>query len=168
VFLLREVFDYEYAEIAAMLGKTEANCRQILRRARQHIDERERRFKVDLATQEQILQQFLAVAATGDINGLMALFSEDIVAYGDGGGKAYAAPRPIAGSAQVARFMIGLAKQFQKAENMTMTMRQVNGQIGLFLSQDNHLITVMTFNFDGENRLCNIYSMVNPDKLQGK
>src|SRR5882672_11907640 len=111
VFLLREVFDYEYSEIAQTVGKDEANCRQILRRARQHMAESRPRFKASPAQREQLLANFLQATDTGDLASLVALLSRDAVLHSDGGGKAPAIPNLIYGPDNVARAIIGSLKK---------------------------------------------------------
>src|SRR5262249_47718925 len=97
VFLLREIFEYTHAEIARMLEVTEANCRQLLRRAREHIQLARRRFKASETEHRQMLEHFQEAAATGDIDRLLSLLSLDVVLHSDGGGRARALPVPIYG-----------------------------------------------------------------------
>ncbi|MCA1558164.1 MAG: RNA polymerase sigma-70 factor, partial [Acidobacteria bacterium] len=111
VFLLREVFDYEYEEIARMVGKTEANCRQMVSRARQHIRERRSRFDVSEEIRERLTGQFIKACASGDLQALMSLLSEDVTLLSDGGGRVTAARKPITGVDHVARFLTGLVKK---------------------------------------------------------
>ena len=112
VFLLREVFDYGYGEIAALVEKSEAACRQLFRRARQHVDARKPRFTASPAQHEAMLHQFLAAATAGELEPLEQLLAEEVVVWGDGGGNVRgAATRPVQGRSAVARLLLGLARR---------------------------------------------------------
>jgi RNA polymerase sigma-70 factor (ECF subfamily) len=111
VFLLREVFEYEYSEIAAILGQNEANCLQILRRARQHVDAARPRFKASAKEQNELLQRFLEAATQGDMDGLVALLASDVVLRADGGGRALAVPKPVRGARNVARAILATVQK---------------------------------------------------------
>ena len=107
VFLLREVFAYEYAEIAAIVGKEEAACRQLFSRAKKHIAAHRPRFQPDRAAHRQLLDRFLRAVSGGDMAGLIGLLAEDVTMWADGGGKARgAATRPLHGREAVARFVL--------------------------------------------------------------
>ncbi len=115
VFLLREVFEYEYSEIAAVLDQTEANCRQIFSRARQHVNALRPRFKVSAQKQSELLDRFLEAIGSGEMDGLVALLASDVVLQSDGGGKAIAVPNVVHGAANVARgILVGLRKVVPK------------------------------------------------------
>src|SRR5262249_28039857 len=102
VFLLREVFDYEYSEIARVVGRNEPDCRQILRRARQHVTQMRPRFDASRKQHENLLLKFRQATTSGDLDGLLALLSKDVRIYSDGGGKAPALPKVIYGRDNVA------------------------------------------------------------------
>src|SRR5436190_8986276 len=108
VFLLREVFGYGYDEIAEVVGKSEDNTRQLAVRARRHIEERKPRFEADRKRRDELAQQFFAAAEEGDTEGLMKLLVDDVVFYGDGGGKAPAISRPLFGRQPVLKFVSNL------------------------------------------------------------
>ena len=108
VFLLHEVFGYDYREIAEITGKSEANCRQILTRARRHIDEGKPRFEASRQQREEVARRFFDAAERRRLGRPAQLLAPDVTMVGDGGGKAWAAARPIHGAQQVARFMLGL------------------------------------------------------------
>ena len=110
VFLLHEVFDYDYGEISNVLGKTEVNCRQILTRARQRISASRPRFESSPQQEQRLMDQFRRVSLDGDLQGLIALLADDITLYSDGGGKVAAALRPIHGADRVARFIQGAVR----------------------------------------------------------
>jgi RNA polymerase sigma-70 factor, ECF subfamily len=163
VFLLREVFEYEYSEIAAVLGQSEVNCRQILRRARQHVSAMRPRFKVSSKKQNDLLQRFLEAMGTGDMEGLVALLSSDVVLHSDGGGKAIAVPNLIHGADNVARGMLG---GFRKLLPKTLVRRlaRINGEPGVVSYLDGKPYSVFTLDaVDGRVRA--IYILTNPEKL---
>jgi RNA polymerase sigma-70 factor, ECF subfamily len=163
VFLLREVFDYEYAEVARMLGQSEANCRQILRRAKQHVTEERPRFDVSPQEQQRLLQEFLEATSLGDMQGLLALLSKDVVLYTDGGGKATAVPNPVYGPDRVARFFLG-AREKLIPKDVVRRFADVNGQPGIIAYHRGQVFGVFTMDVV-EGRIRNIYIVSNPDKL---
>ena len=107
VFLLREVFEYDYDEIASVVGKNEENCRQIAVRARRQVQAGRPRFEASKAERDELGRRFFAAAAEGDVEGLVSMLAADVVAYADGGGKAFAFPRPVHGREKVARLLPG-------------------------------------------------------------
>src|SRR3954467_3330882 len=107
-YLLREVFSYGYAEIAGIIEQTEVSSRQLVSRARKHLEASRPRFDADEAARGALLERFLAAAEDGDLEGLEALLAEDAVLYADGGGKVLASPEPLYGAALIARFMAGV------------------------------------------------------------
>jgi len=164
VFLLREVFDYGYAEVAGMLGQNEANCRQILRRAKQHVTKDRPRFDVSPQEQQKLLQQFLEAASHGDMQGLLALLSKDAVLYTDGGGKATAVPNPVYGAERVARFFFG-AREKLMPRDVVRRVVEINGQPGIVVYHQGQVFGVLTMDV-AEGHIRNIYIVRNPDKLQ--
>lgn len=163
VFLLREVFDFEYRQIARIVEKSETNCRQIASRARRHVRANRPRFDTSPQEQQQILFTFTQALADGDLSGLMALLAEDAVQYSDGGGQVAAARRPIIGADKVARFWLGLTRQ--APEDATVQFTQANGQPALFLIVNGRSYAVVVFDVQN-GRIQNIYTVVNPQKLQ--
>jgi RNA polymerase sigma-70 factor (ECF subfamily) len=164
VFLLREVFDYEYAEIADIVGKEEATCRQMLSRARKHISEHRPRFKPTPEAHERILNQFIQTVSTGDLDGLMQLLSEDVTLWADGGGKARGAVlHPLHGRQTVARFMIASTRL--APENSLMELAEVNGELALIVRADKKPFIVLSIVVDQE-RVTEIRAIGNPDKLK--
>src|ERR687893_1740477 len=129
VFLLREIFDYEYAEISRLVGKSEANCRQIARRARESVAARRPRFESSPEQEESLTASFLEACLAGDMDGLLALLSEDVTLYSDGGGKTRAALNPIRGPEKVARFLAGILDKVPPGFAVRRT--RVNGGSGL-------------------------------------
>jgi len=164
VFLLREVFGYDYAEVAQIVGKSEQNCRQIFARARQHIGDRRPRFESSRAQGEELARRFFAAAAGGEMDALLALLAPDVVFVGDGGGKALAVREPVHGRVRVARFVAGL---FRRGVQLDAELRPalVNGQPGgLALGPDGRVISVFTLDI-ADGAVQAIRSVVNPDKL---
>ena len=121
VFLLREVFDYSYDEIAGIVEKSEDNCRQIFARAKRHIDAGKRRFEPSPAKRDEIAELFFAACQRGELEGLIQLLAADAAFSGDGGGKAVAVTRPVVGGDRVARFLLGI---FGKNEAANETYRR--------------------------------------------
>jgi RNA polymerase sigma-70 factor (ECF subfamily) len=164
VFLLHEVFGYDYRQIAEITGKSEPNCRQIFARARQHVDEGKPRFESSREQREEVARRFFAAAQGGDLGGLLELLAPDVVTVGDGGGKAWAAARPVHGAEQVARFMLGLARRAPKM-GIRFEPAWVNGQPGA-ITYDAMDRIVNVFALDIADGLVQaIRSVVNPDKL---
>lgn len=162
VFLLREVFEYEYEEVAGITHLTEVNCRQILRRARQHITEGRPRFDPSPEKQNELLTEFLGATVNGDMNRLIALLAKDVVLYTDGGGKMTAVPQPIYGPINVARLLSMALKKF--AQNVVIRRAQINGQPGL-LGYINGIAETAVIVDVAEDRIQNVYIVRNPDKL---
>src|SRR5919202_1916010 len=127
VFLLREVFDYDYDEIAAIVEKSEANCRQILSRARKHIQADKPRFEVSGARQAQLAASFLAAVQEGEVERLVEYLAEDVVFYGDGGGKGRGLPKPVLGANRVARLLVGFFEGYRSID-ARMQPVQINSQ----------------------------------------
>ena len=163
VFLLREVFEYEYAELAAMLEQSESNCRQILRRARQHLKEARPRFEPSSRQREELFQGFLQASAHGDVDGLLALFAKDIVVYADGGGKSRAVPKPVFGAWNAIRFMFGARKKFLP-KDLVRRVAEINGAPGLVTYHHGQPYSALSFDI-AEGRIRTIYIVSNPDKL---
>jgi len=163
VFLLREVFDYEYSEIARTLGQNEVNCRQILRRARQHVAEIRPRFKATPQQREQLLQQFLDATSNGDLGQLVALLSSEVVLHTDGGGKAAAVPNLVCGPDNVARAVLGGLRKLVP-QNLVRRMAQINGEPGVVSYVNGRPYSVFTMDI-ADGRVRNIYIVTNPDKL---
>jgi RNA polymerase sigma-70 factor (TIGR02957 family) len=165
VFLLREVFGYGYPEIAEVTGKSEANCRQIFVRARQHIDEGRPRFDASREQRDEVARRFFDAAAGGDLNALLELLAPDVVTVGDGGGKGRALGKPLHGPERVARFMLGLFRRAQK-EGIYGVPALVNGQPGaVAYDAEGRVAAVFTLDI-ADGMVQAIRSVVNPDKLQ--
>jgi RNA polymerase sigma-70 factor (ECF subfamily) len=164
-FLLHEVFEYEHCEVAEILGKSDAACRQLLRRARQRITSDRPRFETSPAQHQKLLQEFLAASASRDLAELIALLSEDVALYSDGGGRASAALNPIYGRDHVSRFLFGAIQKTVPA-NVVTRLEKINGQPSVIYSPpDGRAGCVLTFDI-ANGHIQNIYVVTNPDKLR--
>ena len=163
VLILREVFEYEYEDIAVITHLTEANCRQILRRAKQHVIEHQPRFDPSPEHRDEMLEKFLAATVAGDMTGLIGLLAEDIVLYTDGGGKATALPQPIYGAENVARLLVMVFRKFAP-EDAVISRVMMNGQPGILGYEDGIAQTALILNV-AEGCIQNIYIVRNPEKL---
>jgi RNA polymerase sigma-70 factor (ECF subfamily) len=163
VFLLREIFEYEYSEIATALGQSEVNCRQILRRARQHVAAVRPRFKTSQSKKREMLEGFLEATGTGDMEALVAMLSRDVVLHSDGGSKGLAVPNLIEGVDNVARGMLGSLQKLVPKDLVT-RVEQINGEPGVISYRNGKPYSVLTFSIDGD-RIRAIYVLTNPDKL---
>jgi RNA polymerase sigma-70 factor (ECF subfamily) len=166
VFLLREVFDYDYAEIAEVVGKSEENCRQILARARRQVQAGRPRFEASRARREELARRFFAAASEGDMEGLMELLAADVVAYGDGGGKAPAFPRPVHGRDRVARVLLGGVARGERLGVASMRRAEINGQPGA-LFFDGAGVAVVAVALDiADGQIQGLRAISNPEKLR--
>lgn len=163
VFLLREVFDYDYASIARIIQKTESNCRKIAQRAREIVRDREPRFEPDKSEQEQLLKSMMQAIQQGEIDQLEQLLAKEAILYSDGGGKVTAARKPILGAGNIASFMLGLTKQ--APGNMRAEFDTVNGRPGVIVYYGDRLQSVWSFYIDG-GKVKEMYVVLNPEKLQ--
>ncbi|HEX6673683.1 MAG TPA: RNA polymerase sigma-70 factor [Actinomycetes bacterium] len=165
VFLLREVFGYDYDEIARVVGKREDNARQIAVRARRHVEAGRPRFETSRRQREELSRRFLAAVEEGDTDGLVGMLAADAVMYGDGGGKAPAVSQPIHGAVQVARFLLGLARLAERG-GVRMRPAEVNGQPGaIAYDPEGNLISVLALDI-ADGLVQTVHSIVNPDKLR--
>ena len=164
VFLLREVFDYGYDEIARTIGKSEQNCRQLAARARKQIEARRPRFEASRERKEELARRFFAAADRGDTDGLVAMLAVDVVSYGDGGGRAFAFPRPVYGRESVARLLAGLRERVVSA-GVRWRQAEINGQPGaLFFDLEDRILFVVSLDI-AEDQIQTIRAVSNPEKL---
>jgi len=162
VFLLREVFEYDYAEIARIVDRKEAACRQLFSRARKHIADHRPRFEPSPEAHEKIVAEFLQTVEAGDMDGLMTVLAEDVTWWSDGGGKVRSATRPIHGREAVLKFIAGLRRQ--APPNTTSEPIEINGQAAILLRIAGEVYGVFTFETDGQ-RITAVRAVTNPDKL---
>jgi RNA polymerase sigma-70 factor (ECF subfamily) len=165
VFLLHDVFGYGYDEVAAIVDKCEANCRQLALRARRHIESEKPRFDASRKQRNELAARFRAAVTDGDLDSLVELLAADAVVYGDGGGKAPQWAAPIVGAERVAHLLAGIGRQL-RALGVTIQARLVNGQPGaVFLDRQGRLTNVWSLDIvDGAVQT--VRSVINPDKLQ--
>ncbi|MGH3342586.1 MAG: RNA polymerase sigma-70 factor [Carbonactinosporaceae bacterium] len=164
VFLLREVFGYGYDRIASVVERSEPNCRQIFGRARARIEERRPRFEVSRVRRDELARRFFVACETGDISALEQLLADDVVFYGDGGGKAPAVRRPVEGRLQVARLVRGVVRRVI-ALGLRIEPAEVNGQPGARIVQpDGQVFSVVALDI-AEGRVQALRNVLNPDKL---
>jgi len=164
VFLLREVFDYPYDEIAQTIGKTEDNTRQLAVRARKHVEERRPRFEADKKARDELAGRFWAAAEDGDTEGLVKLLADDVVFYGDGGGKGPAIAKPLYGRERVLKFVFGLMRLVGRM-GVTFEPSQVNGEPGVIArAPDGSIVSVLSMSI-ADGQVISLRSVVNPDKL---
>ena len=165
VLLLHDVFDYDYAQIAEVIGKSEDNARQLAARARHHVQERRPRYQVARERHDELVRRFFAAAESGDLAGLEAMLARDVTMTGDGGGKVPALGRTVSGSARVAKTLINGTRAFGRIAGLTARPAEVNGGPGmLYLDPDENVIGVLALDVvDGE--ITSVDAVVNPDKL---
>ncbi len=163
VFLLREVFDYPYEEIATVVGQSATTCRQILTRARRHVSEARRCAPVSPQHRVALVERFVEASAGGDLRRLVALLAEDVVLYADGGGKAAAIPRPVRGAERVSRLLANAVRKFIP-EDVERRVLEVNGAPAIVTFRHGAPLSVVSLDVDGD-RITAIYIVSNPDKL---
>jgi RNA polymerase sigma-70 factor (ECF subfamily) len=163
--LLHDVFGYGYREIAEIIGKSEANVRQLATRARHHVEERRPRFQTSREQHEVLTQRFLAAAQHGDLASLEALLADDVVLTGDGGGKVPALARSLDGRTRVARMLLSWMRNVSRVPDLKLRPTEVNGGPGVMVRDgQQRLIAVWSLEISG-GEISSISSVVNPDKL---
>lgn len=174
VFLLREVFSYDYSEISDIINKSEENCRQIFKRAKQHLHGEEKRYAIDMQAHENMLNQFVDACTSGNIEQLISLLKDDIAIHGDTGGyiieakgeKIKATSHPPKGKVNIAKFLIGIAKKFARMfPESTNEVKILNGSPAIIFYNNNAPMAILILEMSG-NLIGNIYSYGNPEKLK--
>jgi RNA polymerase sigma-70 factor, ECF subfamily len=169
VFVLHEVFGFTHPEIAAAIGRTGTSVRQLMHRAREHVQARRPRFDVDAGQQREVTERFLAAAAGGDIDQLMMVLAPDVTLIADGGGRAKAPLRPITGATKVARFVAAVSRRpygGADVSDMVVETAEINGGPGTVITAGGKPIAALTTVITG-GRISAIHVIANPDKLQG-
>jgi len=165
VLLLHDVFDYDHAQIAQIIGKSQDNVRQLATRARRHVEQRQPRFQTTREQRDDLAQRFFQAAEQGDLAGLEALLAHDVELTGDGGGKVPALARTLRGRSRVARTLIDWARLGARAPGASLRLVEVNGGPGaLYLDAQQRLIAVVALEIAG-GQITSISAIVNPDKL---
>lgn len=165
VLLLHDVFDYGYPEVAEIIGKSEDNVRQLVSRARRHVQQRRPRFQTTREQRDELTRRFFAAAEQGDLAGLEALLAHDVKLTGDGGGKVPALARVLRGRSRVARTLINWLRAAARVPGVSMRSVEVNGGPGAFiLDGENRLISVWALDI-ADGQITTIRSIVNPDKM---
>jgi RNA polymerase sigma-70 factor (ECF subfamily) len=174
IFLLKEIFSYDYEELAELFGKTTDNCRQLLKRAKESLGKDNRRFKVDMKVHERILHNFLEAVAAGGMDDLIDLLKDDIRMFADGGGTTFvlqdqrltAFPKPIEGRGNVIRILLNLIPKFrQSVPDYRQETTLVNGLPALIAYSGDTPVSLVALETDGQ-QIRNIYVQTNPDKLK--
>lgn len=161
-FLMHDVFDCGYAEVAVALGKSEAACRQLVHRARQRVRDDKPRFEVTGAAHRRLVEQYVKAVQERDADRIARLLAQDAVFVSDGGGKAWAALRPVVGADRIARMEVGVLAKLP--HGFTLELADVNGQPGAIGRVDGQLHAVTSFVTDGV-RILSVMRVLNPDKL---
>ena len=163
-FLLHDVFDCAYPEIAHILGKSESACRQIVHRARERARRNHPRFRVDEEDHRRLIEKFMEAASASDEATLLSLFAEDATLTSDGGGVVHAARKIVRGRGLIARLFLTLTRR--RGERLTQTILPINGEPGLVTFIDGVPFSATSFETDGRSILA-LYSILNPEKLKG-
>jgi RNA polymerase sigma-70 factor, ECF subfamily len=165
VFLLHDVFDYGYDEVARIVGKSEANCRQLAVRARRHVEQERPRFEASRRRRDELAARFFEAVGDGDIDGLVELLADDVVIHGDSGGTSPSWATPIVGRDRVGRLLAGSGRQAREL-GVRVRRTEINGQPGaLFFDPSGRLLSVMTVDV-ADGLVQAVRSVVNPDKLR--
>ncbi|MFP3462954.1 RNA polymerase sigma-70 factor [Arthrobacter globiformis] len=162
VFVLREVFDFPYSEIAEATGKSPAAVRQLASRAKAHVQARQPRFEVDAQRQKAVTDRFIAATLGGDVQALMDVLAPGAVLLSDGGGKVSAARRPVVGADHVARFLLGIAKKH--IPDMRVEMSSLNGMPAILIYSGDGIDLAVVVESNNDH-VTGIYLVRNPDKL---
>jgi RNA polymerase sigma-70 factor, ECF subfamily len=163
-FILHDVFDCDYDDIAETLGKTTPACRQLVHRARERVATERRRFRVDEEARIAMLNRFIAAAKSGDFNSIKSMFAPDARMTSDGGGKAVAVIRPLHGAERIARLWWAISRR-REAPHIERRLVRVNGEVGFAFFYKGRMHSVATVDTDGHH-IYGYYSIANPDKLR--
>jgi RNA polymerase sigma-70 factor, ECF subfamily len=161
-FLLHDVFDYPYDEIAGIVDRSEAACRQLVSRARRRVDAPRRRFDADRAHGRELTRRFLTACGTGDLEGLLELLADDVIVWTDGGGKVRAALRPVTGPHRAARFLLTVTRRMP--EGVSGREVTLNGQPGMVFEENGRVTMALALDVQ-EDHVVAVRVVTNPDKL---
>jgi RNA polymerase sigma-70 factor (ECF subfamily) len=164
VFLLHDVFDYGFDEVADIVGKSETNCRQLAVRARLHVDRNRPRFETSQQRRDELASRFFEAVSEGDMDGLVSLLAADVVVYGDGGGVAPSWPAPILGRERVSKLLLAIGHQAHEL-GLVLQPTEINGQPGArVLDGEGRLTNVISLEI-AEGAVQAVRSVINPEKL---
>jgi RNA polymerase sigma-70 factor (ECF subfamily) len=163
-FLLHDVFDSPFADVAKTLGRTEAACRQLAARAREHVKAGKPRYRPSAEEEQRLTSAFLAATMSGDETILRGVLAQDVVMHADGGGIAKATMNPVFGLEKAVRLVLGLKKKFPNPDDTVARLARINGAPGIVLSHDGVVFQTMGLEIV-EGRIAAVYTMRNPDKL---
>jgi RNA polymerase sigma-70 factor (ECF subfamily) len=165
VFLLHDVFAYDYGEIAKIVDKSEDNCRQLASRARRHIEAEKPRFEASRRERERLADRFFAAVGDGNVDGLVEMLAADVVVYGNSDGQSPAWPRPIVGRDHVGRLFAAIS-QYVVEHEMRLERHEVNGQPGaMMVDKDGGIVDVMALDI-ADGAIQTVRSVINRDKLR--
>jgi RNA polymerase sigma-70 factor (ECF subfamily) len=163
-FLLHDVFDSPFADVAKTLGRTEAACRQLAARAREHVKAGKPRYRPSAEEEQRLTSAFLAATLGGDESVLRGILAQDVVMHADGGGIAKATINPVFGLEKAVRLVLGLKKKFPNPDDTVARLARINGAPGIVLSHDGVVFQTMGLDIV-EGRIVAVYTMRNPEKL---
>jgi RNA polymerase sigma-70 factor (ECF subfamily) len=163
-FLLHDIFDCDYPDIARILRKSEATCRQVVHRARERVRRDQRRFSAGEEDRRRLIEKFMAASNAGDEASLLSLFAEDATLTSDGGGVVHAARKVVTGRRRIARLFIVVARKL--GARLTQAILPINGEAGLVTFVDGTPFSATSFETDGSSIIA-LYNVLNPEKLQG-
>lgn len=164
VFILREMFDYDYSAISEIVKKSTANCRKIAQRAREQVRSHKPHFDPRLAEQQELVKILLDAVQRRYLAGIEELLAKESILYSDGGGKVTAARKPISGSSKIARFLVGIQKRGSQDKKWWLEFKFVNGEPGMIVWLEGEVYNVWSFHIE-EGQIQSIYVVLNPDKL---
>lgn len=164
VFLLREVFDYDYASVAEIVNKSVPHCRKIAQRAREKVRDKRPSFGEKTTNQHELVTAFIKAVQEGDPTEIEQMLAKEAVLYSDGGGKVTAARRPVAGAGKIAKFLVGIQKQAPKDAEWWIEFKNINGEPGMIIRLEGEVYNVWSFHIE-DDKIQNIFVVLNPDKL---
>lgn len=163
VFLLHDVFGYDFATVGEIVSESDVYCRQLAKRARARMHERRPRYAASAEQRERLTSDFIRAISEGDMPGLIATLASDVAVVSDGGGKSFAARKPVVGRDKVVTFLTRI--MHQAPEGTSIRVESINGQPGIVTIFSDFVVNVATFDF-ADDGIQTIYMIVNPDKLQ--
>lgn len=163
VFILREVFDYDYASVARIIEKSESHCRKIAQRARESVQDKKPRFDKNRTEQQELVATFIKAMQNGELAEIESLLAKEAILYSDGGGKVITARKPISGAAKIAKFLTGLQKKL--TQSLHVEFAEINGEPGIIVYLGEQLNSVCSFHIENY-KIQNIFVVLNPEKLE--